>query len=100
MNNHDLNRIYDLAPQDIRQKINLQDFIAAQNNNTLLTPGNSIKKYQVVTRTFDGNSAALTVMVVMNSPGSGNVSPMNIPLYIKFIEIFEDNEWKVWTTAP
>jgi hypothetical protein len=100
VNNHDLNGLYDLAPKEIRQQITRQDFIAAQNNNSLIVPGNIIGNYQVLNRTVEGNNAALTVMFVMHSPGSSNVSPTNIPVYIKYIEVFEDSEWKVWTTSP
>ncbi|MGA2917205.1 hypothetical protein [Methanoregula sp.] len=99
-NNHDYSRVYDLAPQEIRIQINRQDFIAAQNGNPFLAPGNSIRNYQVVNRTLSGDNAELTVAVDLYSPGSANASSGNVLIFLKFLEVFEDGEWKVWTTKP
>jgi hypothetical protein len=100
VNNHDYGRVYDLAPKEIRSRIDRQDFIGVQNGNPFLAPGNVIRNYQIVNRTQSGDNAELTVSVILYSPGSDNVSPGNVLIYLKFLEVFEGGEWKMWTSAP
>jgi hypothetical protein len=97
VNNHDYNRLYDLAPREIRQQINLQDFITAQKGNPLFNPGVSIGDYQITNRTLTGDTASLTVVLSLNMLANGNGSPHNTGLFIRFEEVFENGEWKVWT---
>ena len=100
VNAHDYNRLYDLAPQAIRQQVSRPAFIAAQHDNHLMAEGNIIKSYTVLNKTISGNDAAITAQLILHVPASGNVSEGDIPLYIKFVEIFENGKWDVWTTAP
>ena len=100
VNNHDINRIYDLTPGQLKDRISRQDFLQVQQNNTFLAPGNTITRYTVMARSVSDNSAALTVELFMTSPAAGTKEGEVIPVYIKFIEVFENGEWKVWTTSP
>lgn len=100
VNIHDYDRVYDLAPQDIRQQISRPAFIAAQRDNPFLASGNIIKGYTVENKTISGNDGAITVQLLLHVPAAGNQSAQDIPLYIKFVEIFENGAWHVWTTSP
>ena len=100
VNNHDINKVYDLSPGQVKERISRQDFIQAQQNNSFLAPGNTITRYTIMTRSVSADSAALTVELFMRSPAAGTGEGEVIPVYIRFIEVFESGEWKVWTTAP
>ena len=100
VNSHDYGQVYDLAPQEIRSQISRQDFIAAQNGNPFVAPGNIIRSYQVVNKTQVGDNAELTAGLTLYVPGSANATPGNVFIFLKFLEVFEDGEWKVWTTQP
>jgi hypothetical protein len=100
VNNHDYDRIYDLAPQVLRQQISRPAFIAAQKENPLLAQGNFIKGYTVTNKTISGTDAEITAKLVLHQRAIGNESAGDILLYIKFVEIFENGKWDIWTTAP
>jgi len=100
VNNHDYDRVYDLAPLLIRQQVSRPAFISAQSDNPLLSPGNIIQGYTVVNKTISGNDAAIVAQLVLHVPAFGNESARDIPLYIKFLEVFDNGQWNVWTTQP
>jgi hypothetical protein len=101
VNARDYHRLYALAPDSIRQQTNESAFIQAQAGNPLLADGSRITGYHILNQTRNGNNAAITVQLVLDIPeGESRNSSRKIPLYIKFIETFEQGEWKVWTTEP
>jgi len=100
VNNHDYNRVYDLAPEAIHEQINRSAFIFAQSDNKLLPPGNVIKGYSVIDKKVSANYAEITVQLNLHAAATQNASSEEIPVFIKFVEIFENGEWKVWTTSP
>jgi len=100
VNNHDINRIYDLAPVELKDRISRQDFTLAQQNNSFLSPGNTITRYMVMARSGSGENAEITAELFMKSAVAGTGDGQVIPVYIKFVEVFESGEWKVWTTTP
>jgi hypothetical protein len=100
VNDRNFDRIYDLAPRSIKQQISLQEFLAAQRDNPLLAQGTVIQGFSVLNKTASGNDAAITAQITIHMPASVNRSGQDISVFLKFVEIFEDGEWHVWTTAP
>jgi len=100
VNDRNLDRVYDLAPQSIKQQISLEEFLAAQRDNPLLAQGTVIQGFSVLNKTASGNDAAITAQITIHMPASVNRSEQDISVFLKFVEIFEDGEWHVWTTAP
>jgi hypothetical protein len=100
VNNHDYDRVYDLAPQAVRQQVSRPMFLAAQHDNPFLASGNSVQGYAVLNKTMSGNNAAITAQLDLHKPAADNESARDIALYIKFVEVFENGKWDVWTTAP
>jgi len=100
VNDRDYARIYDLTPMEIRHQISRDDFIKEQEANPLLASGNSFDSYIIIQRTVSGDNSILTAQLVLATHDSGNSTSKKIPLYLKFIEHFENGEWKVWTTEP
>jgi hypothetical protein len=100
VNNHDYDRVYDLGPREIQQQVSRSAFITAQRDNPLLAPGNLIKDYTIEKKTISENNAAITVQLILHTPAGANQSARDIALYIKFVETFENGEWKVWTAEP
>lgn len=100
VNDRNLDHVYELAPQSIKQQISLQEFTAAQHDNPLLAQGNVIQGFSVLNKTASGNEAVITAQITIHMPASVNRSEQDISVFLKFVEIFEDGEWHVWTTAP
>jgi len=99
MNARDYPRLYALAPDFIRTGIDESGFVRAQAGNPLFAEGSRITGFQVLNQTVTGTNATIATMIILNSTGggSGNVS-QSIPIYIKFIEIYEHGAWKIWAT--
>jgi hypothetical protein len=100
VNDRNYSHVYAMAPRGIRQQVTEADFIAAQETNPLLSPGNRIGDYTILERTASGDTATITARLLLVTPGSGNATATTVPVYLKFIEQFEDGEWKIWTVAP
>jgi len=100
VNDHNFDRVYDLAPHSIKQQVSRQEFIVAQRDNPLLAEGTIIKGYKILNKTASGNDSAITVQLIIHVPAKVNQSDQDISVYLKFVETFEDGEWHVWTTAP
>jgi ketosteroid isomerase-like protein len=100
VNDRDFVRAYDLAPMEIRRQITKDEFIREQDTNPLLAPGNSLESYTITNRTVSGDTASLTAQIVLITQDAGSSSRKKIALYLKFVEQYENGEWKVWTTAP
>jgi hypothetical protein len=100
VNDRNYSHVYTMAPREIRSQVTEADFIATQETNPLLSPGNRIGDYTILERTASGDTATITAQLLLVTPGSGNATVTTVPLYLKFIERFEDGEWKVWTAAP
>jgi len=102
VNARDYAKLYNLAPESIKRQISLQNFTSIQQNNSFLQPGSSIAGFQVINRTIiNETTVTVTGALIIDSPVSGNTSsPTEIPVYIKFLEFYENGEWRVWTTRP
>jgi ABC-type Fe2+-enterobactin transport system substrate-binding protein len=102
VNARDYPKLYNLAPEAIKSQISLQDFTSIQQNNSFLRPGSSIAGFQVLNRTIiNETTITVTGALIIDSPASGNTSsPSEIPVYIKFLEFYENGEWRIWTTHP
>ena len=100
VNNHDYPKIYYLAPLQIQQQESLQDFLLEQNNNSFLNSGGEITDYKVLSKDVQGDTATYIVELIMRPSIGQNGSGESVPVYIKFEEIFQNGEWRVWTTSP
>jgi|WetSurMetagenome_2_1015567.scaffolds.fasta_scaffold36546_2 hypothetical protein len=100
VNDRDYAQVYAMAPREIREQVTEDVFIAAQDTNPFLASGNRIGNYTVIERNATGDTATITAQLLLVSPGSGNATTKTIVFYLKFVERFEDGEWKVWTAAP
>ncbi len=100
VNHRNYASLYDLAPAEIRHQVSRDEFIKAQNNNTLLAPGNSFENYTILQRTVSGDTATLTAELILVTQDPLSPAPEKIPLFLKFVEYYENGEWKVWTAAP
>ena len=98
MNTRDFARLYALSPESIQKGIDVQGFTRAQAGNPLFAEGSRISEFQVLNQSFDGNTTTITALIVMTMPSQENSTTENIPIQIKFIEIFEHGSWRVWAT--
>lgn len=98
VNAHDVNGLYNLAPEWIKKNVTLEQFVSANANNTLMTPDKSITGYKILNETSNATMANVKVLVSLNQDVSTNSTQKEtIPLFLNFEEWFENGEWRVWT---
>ena len=96
VNAHDVNGLYNLAPDWMKDNISLEQFTSANANNTLMTPDKSITGYKILNETSNTTIANIKVAVFLHQNVPGNsTQTQTIPLYLNFEEWFEHGEWKV-----
>ena len=102
VNARDYAKLYNLAPQAIKSQVSLQDFVSSQQNNSFFQPNSSIAGFQVLNQSvINETTVTVTGALIMNVPLSGNASSVSqIPVYIKFVESYENGAWRVWTAHP
>lgn len=97
INNKDIARVYDLEPDEFKQKISLNQFVSANKDNSFMGPNSTITGYTIVNKTNNATVANLVVVVYWQGPISPNSTKMQtLPIYYKFEEFYEDDEWKIW----
>lgn len=98
-NQKDINRLYDLAPDEIKQQMTLARFEEANLNSSILQPGSSIASYDVIDKKQNGTFAQINARVFLLPPGAqGNLS-QEIPVSDHFDLFYEHGEWKIWTDS-
>jgi hypothetical protein len=99
MNLKYVDRVYDLAPDEIKEQRTLDQYKEDNLNSTFLLPDTSFTSYTVIDKKQNGTYAEIDAQVIMQLPGKqGNPSP-EVPLYYKFDLFYEHGEWKVWVDA-
>ena len=74
-NQKDINRLYDLAPDEIKQQMTLARFEESNLNSSILQPGSSIASYDVIDKKQNGTFAQINARVFLLPPGAqGNLS--------------------------
>lgn len=97
MNQRNIDRVYDLAPDEIKNQVTPEQFKMANINNTLLTPGNSFSSYTVMDKKQNGTSARIIAQVILHIPSNQqNTQSTDIPLVDTFALLYQHGEWKVW----
>ena len=99
VNDRNIQKLYRIAPAEVRDQIYEDEFIREQETNPLLAPGNRIIHYTILDREDSGITATFIVRLILETPTSTE-SSSKIPLYIRFNEVYENGEWKVWTAEP
>ena len=98
INAHDVSALYNLAPEEIRDQISLDQFAKANVNNTLLSQDKAIVDYKILNATSNATMADIYTMIVLKQNVSANSTQTEtIPIYLNFEEWYENGEWKVWT---
>jgi len=97
VNNHDVQRLYQLLPDAIGKQVNESTFALANEDNPLFAPGLHFKNYTVIKKRVDGNAAQITVQIMLARPPTqnGTVLP-DLPLVYTFLLSYEHGEWKIW----
>jgi hypothetical protein len=97
VNARDLDRVYDLAPDTIKQRINLTPFKESNINNSFLQPGNFYSDYTVIDKEQNATDAQIDAQLFFNqSADMGNASH-ETPISYRFGLYYEHGEWKIWT---
>ena len=97
VNGRNIDRIYDLSPDDIKQQRTLVQFREDNINNTILRPGYYFLNYSVINKKQNGTYAQIIAQVFLHQPeNSGSLGP-EVPLQYKFALYYQHGEWKIWT---
>jgi len=99
VNHKDLERLYLLAPDEIRNQISYEQFEMVNKNNKLLTdPNLTVTSYTVINETANLSDAEAMTVLIMQRPVSENSTNMeSIPVFYTFVMKYENSQWKVWT---
>jgi hypothetical protein len=98
INQKDVSRLYNLAPDEIKQRVSYEQFVNGNKNNTLLKPGLTFTQYIVLNETFNDTAANIKAVLALQIPNSQNSTQAEtIGVNYDFILLFEHGEWKVWT---
>ena len=99
VNHKDVQRLYLLAPDEIKNQVTYEQFVKANEGNLLFTEsGLSFTNYTVLNETGNQSEATISAMLIMQKPVSKNSTNMeSVPVFYTFTMMYEDNQWKVWT---
>ena len=98
VNHKDVNRLYTLAPDEIKQQVSYDQFVKDNKDNILFKPGWEFTNYTVLNKTVNQSDARITAMLVLQKPVSENSTLVeSIPVYYTFILKYEESQWKAWT---
>ena len=98
VNGADVNRLYDLSPDEIKRQITLDQFKEENLNNTLLRSGHGFENFTIINRKQNGTYSQIFAQVWERlPPNQENPSGSEIPVYYTFALYYEHNEWKIWT---
>ena len=97
INAKNINRLYTLAPNQIREQVTLDQFTKDNTENYLLKPGYVFTDYTILNKTVNNTTATITAQLNLLVPSSQNLTQTQIfPISYKFFLVFEDGEWKIW----
>ncbi len=96
INAKDINRLYTLSPNQIREQVTLEQFTKDNSDNYLLKPGYIFTKYIIINETVNQTTAIIVADLPLQVPSQNSTQLKVIPINYKFFLIFEDGEWKIW----
>jgi len=99
VNQRNIDRVYDLAPDEVKQKMTLAQLKEDNLNNTLLQPGYYFINYSVVDKKqMTGTSARIKAQVYLHETANPQyTSGLEVPLQFEFALDYQHGEWKIWT---
>jgi len=98
VNEGDIDRLYDLAPDEIKEQRTLAQFKVDNLNNTFLQPGNYFINYNVIDKQQNATYAEIIAQVFFHQPANQQNTPgTDIPIQYKFALYYQHGEWKIWT---
>jgi hypothetical protein len=98
INTHDVTGLYNLAPEEIRDQVSLDQFEKANMNNSLMTQDKAVTGYKILNETGNATMTNIRVeLLLRQNVSADSLQTETIPLYLNFEEWYEKGEWKVWT---
>jgi hypothetical protein len=98
VNGRNIDRVYDLAPDEIKQQITLDQFKKDNINNTLLSPGFYYVNYTLIDKKQNGTYAQIVTQVFLHQSNNQTAfGQQDIPIGYRFVLFYQHGEWKIWT---
>ena len=97
VNQRNIDRVYDLAPKQIKRQRTLDQFKEDNLNNTFLQPDHYFMNYTVIDKRQNGTYAQIMAQVFLHQPADTGTTVSDIPIQYKFALFYEHGEWKIWT---
>jgi hypothetical protein len=98
VNGRNIDRLYDLAPDEIHQQVTLSQFKEENINNIFLQSGNKFLNYSVIDKKQNGTYAQIMAQVLFHRiVNQSALITQEDPLQYKFVLNYQHGEWKIWT---
>jgi hypothetical protein len=97
VNGRNIDRLYDLAPDEIKGQRTLDQFREDNTNNILFKQGNYLYNYTLMDKKQNGTSAQIIAEISLHQPENQGTPGQEIPIFYKFSLFYEHGEWKIWT---
>ncbi len=97
VNGRNIDRVYNLFPDEIQQQRTLNQFKEDNINNTLLRQGSYFINYTVMDKKQNGTYAQLIAQVYLHQSVNQTTLGPDVPIYYKFGLYYQHGEWKIWT---
>ena len=99
MNTGNGDRLYDLAPDEIKEQMTLVQFQKDNLNNAFTHPGYVLNTYHVIDKIQNGTYAQIVAEVYYQQTGTGGKTEMGAPIWYTFDLFYEHGEWKLWADS-
>ena len=96
VNEKNIVRVYDLAPDEVKGKRTLDQFKGENTNNILFGEGNYLHNYSLLNKTQNGTYAQIIAQIFLHQQDNQGMDH-EIPIFYKFALFYEHGEWKIWT---
>ena len=97
VNGRNIDRLYDLAPDEIKDQRTRDQFKNDNKNNILFKPGNYLDNYTLLDKKQNATSAQIVAEISLHQPENQETPGQEIPIFYKFALFYEHGEWKIWT---
>jgi hypothetical protein len=97
VNQRNIDRVYDLAPDEIKNQVTLVQFKEENVNNTILEPGFRFTNFTVINKQQNATYAQILAQVLLLKPANQGTLGTEIPIQYRFALYHEHGEWKIWT---
>jgi hypothetical protein len=97
VNARDLGRVYDLAPDAVKQQISLAQFKENNLNNSFLQPGDYYSDYSLIDKVQNATFGQIHAQLIFNQSAEKGNTSTETPMSYRFGLYYEHGEWKIWT---